>query len=128
MTAQASQQKKPVTSGERQQPNISQREKARRWDNLIRMLRRPDIRDTGVWHLSSQRRAVMMLLTSREELPASLTAELKSYKFTLDALYLEAIGGFESIDGIINFLPTYITESAVGELCQPDSRDDEECS
>lgn len=79
-------------------------------------------------HLSSQRRAVMMLLSMREELPVSLTAELKSYKFTLDALYLEAIGGFESVDGIINFPPTYITESTAGELCQPDSTDNEECS
>jgi hypothetical protein len=128
MTARTYHQKIPVTPGERRQPSISQQEKAKRWDSLIRMLARPEIRDTGVRHLSSQRRAVMMLLSMREELPVSLTAELKSYKFTLDALYLEAIGGFESVDGIINFLPTYITESTVGELCQPDSTDNEECS
>ena len=128
MTTRTDHQKETVISGERQEPSISQREKARRWDNLISMLRRPEIRDVSVWHLSSQRRAVMMLLASREELPTALTAELKSYKFTLDALYLEAIDGFESIDGIINFLPTYITESAVGELCQPDSTDNDECS
>ena len=128
MTARTDQQKKTVTSGERQQPSISQQEKARRWDSLICMLRRPEIRNTGVRQLSSQRRAVLMLLASREELPASLTAELKSYKATLDALYFEAIDGFAAVDGVINFLPTYITESLVGELCQPDSTDNDECS
>jgi hypothetical protein len=128
MTALTNHQKNPVTSDERSQSSISQKEKARRWDSLIRMLRRPEIRDVSLRHLSSHRRAVMMLLASREELPASLTAELKTYKFTLDTLYLEAIGGFEDIDGIINYLPTYITESAVGQLCQPASTDNNECS
>jgi hypothetical protein len=117
MTARTDQQENPFTSaGERQQPSISQQEKARRWDSLICMLGRPEIKDVSVWQLSSLRRAVMMLLARREELPASLTAELKSYKVTLDALYLEATDGFADVDGIINFLPTYITESLVGEL------------
>ena len=129
MTARTNQQEKPVTlTGERRHPSISQQEKARRWDSLIAMLGRPEVRDVSAWQLSSLRRAVMMLLARREELPTSLTAELKSYKVTLDALHLEAIDGFAAVDGIINFMPMYITESLVGELCQPDSTDNDECS
>jgi hypothetical protein len=114
-----------AAAGERQRLSISQREKATRWDYLISMLRQPGVRNVSVRHLSAMRRAVIMLLANREELPESLTAELKTYKTTLDELHLEAIDGFADVEGVINFLPTYVTESLVGEICQPDSTDDE---
>jgi hypothetical protein len=114
-----------AAAGERQRLSISQREKATRWDYLISMLRQPGIRDASVRHLSAMRRAVIMLLANREELPESLTAELKSYKTTLDELHLEAIDGYADVEGVINFLPTYVTESLVAEICQSDSTDDE---
>jgi hypothetical protein len=51
-------------------------------------------------------------------------AELESYKVTLDELYLEAIDGFADMDGVLNLLPTYVTESIVGNLCLFESDDD----
>ena len=114
-----------AAAGERQRLSISQREKATRWDFLISMLKQPGVRDVSVRHLSAMRRAVTMLLANQEELPESLTAELKSYKTTLDELHLEAMDGFADVEGVINFLPTYVTESLVGEICRSDSTDDE---
>lgn len=104
-------------------PALTEHEKARRWDNLIVLLGRPEIGDLTVRHISTMRRATGMLLAKREELPASLTAELVSYMATLDELYLEAIDGFADMEGVINFLPVYMTESAVAELCQPDTEE-----
>ena len=106
--------------------SVSQEEKADRWDRLMALLGRPEIRDVYVTHLSSKRRAVLMLLASREELPESLVAELVTYRTRLDELYLEAADGFADIEGVLNMLPTYVTESIVGQLCQRDT-DDESC-
>ena len=100
---------------------LTEREKAERWDNLISLLEQPQIRNTTVRHLSALRRATGMLLANREELPAALTTELFSYKSTLDELYLEAVDGFADTEGVINLLPTYVTESTVAELCQPEA-------
>jgi len=99
---------------------ISQREKARRWDQLTGLLQSPAIRDTYIWRLASLNRAVNMLLACREELPSALVAELKPYKEKLEALRLEAIDGFDDAEGVLNFFPTYVTESLVGQLCQGD--------
>jgi hypothetical protein len=100
---------------------MSQQEKANRWDRLIRLLQNPEIRDTYIWHLSTMRRAVEVLLARREELPPALVAELISYKVRLEALHLEAIDGFTGVEGVLNFFPTYVTESLVGQLCQGDA-------
>ena len=98
----------------------SQREKARRWDQLIGLLQSPEIRDTYIWRLASLHRAVNMLLACREELPPALVAELIPYKEKLEALRLEAIDGFDDAEGVLNFFPTYVTESVVGQLRQGD--------
>jgi hypothetical protein len=103
---------------------LTQEEKARRWDELIETLGKPQVRDTYIRHLSAVRRAVILLLAEREELPACLVDELKSYKVTLDELYLEAIDGFADMDGVLNLLPTYVTESIVGNICHFDTDDD----
>jgi hypothetical protein len=103
---------------------LSEQEKARRWDELIHTLRQPGVRNTYVRHLSAVRRAVFLLLAEREELPAALVAELRSYKVTLDGLHLEAIDGFADMDGVLNLLPTYVTESVVGNICHLDTDDD----
>jgi hypothetical protein len=42
----------------------------------------------------------------------------------LDELYLEAADGFASLEGVLNFLPVFITASVAGELCQADTIDD----
>jgi hypothetical protein len=96
---------------------LSEREKARRWDQLIACLRRPEMRDAYIHRLSGTRRAVYLLLAGQE----ALAAELKAYKVTVDALYLEAADGFAAIEGVLNLLPTYITESVAGELCQDEA-------
>ena len=103
---------------------LTQQEKASRWVNLITILKRPQVKDTYVHHLTAMRRAVIMLLAEREELPEPLVAELKKYKVTLDALYLEAADGFADMEGLLNLLPTYVTESIAGNLCQFDTDDD----
>jgi hypothetical protein len=95
---------------------ISQQEKADRWDRLIGHLRDPKIQDTYIWHLSAMRRAVNMLLAFKGELPSALAAELASYRDKLEALHLEAIDGFDGSGEVLNLLPTYITESLVGQL------------
>jgi len=100
---------------------VSQQEKAERWDHLIRLLQNPEIRDTYIWHLSTMRRAVEALLARREELPSALVDELIAYKTRLEALHLEAIDGFTGIEGVLNFFPTYVTESLIGQLCQGDA-------
>ena len=102
----------------------SQQEKADRWDRLIRLLQNPAIKDTYVWHLSAMCRAADMLLARREELPAALVAELTLYREKLEALRLEAIDGLNEAEGVLNFFPTYITESLVGQLRQRDSIDE----
>jgi hypothetical protein len=102
---------------------LTEQEKARRWDKLITHLKDPRAKDTHLRHLSAMRRAVMMLLAAREELPQGLVAELRSYKVTLDELHLEAIDGFADAEGVLNLFPTYVTESLAGELCQPDAND-----
>ena len=56
--------------------------------------------------------------------PHPEVAELRSYKVTLDGLHLEAIDGFADVDGVLNLLPTYVTESVVGNICQFDTDDD----
>jgi hypothetical protein len=103
---------------------LTRQEKARRWDALIEALGQPQIRDTYIHHLTAARRAVILLLAEREELPPSLVVELKSYKVTLDALYLEVADGWAECEGILNLFPTYVTESIVGNLCQFDANDD----
>ena len=102
---------------------LTQQEKANRWDELVARLKDPRIGNTYVRHLSAMRRAVNMLLAAREELPVGLVAELKSYMVTLDELYLEAFDGFAGVNGILDLLPTYVTESVAGELCQPETGD-----
>jgi hypothetical protein len=104
---------------------ITQREKAERWDRLLRLLSSPSINDDLLTHLSGMRRATLMLLARREELPESLVAELKAYKDRLDALYLEAVDGFEDAEGVLNMIPAYLAGMLVGELCQPDTQDDD---
>lgn len=104
---------------------ITQQQKAERWDRLLRLLSSPSIRDDSITHLSTMRRATLILLARREELPPTLVAELKAYKARLDALYLEAIDGFQDTEGVLNMLPAYIAGSIVGELCQPDTDDDD---
>ena len=103
---------------------LTQQEKASHWDDLIETLSQSDVRNTYVRHLSAVRRAVMLLLAKREGLPPSLVGELKSYKVTLDELYLEAIDGFADMDGVLNLLPTYVTESVGGTICNLDADDD----
>jgi hypothetical protein len=103
---------------------LTDREKAGRWDELIACLRQPGMRDTYIQQLSGTRRAVYLLLADQEALPPVLVAELKAYKVTVDALYLEAADGFAAIEGVLNLLPTYITESVAGELCQDDAGKD----
>jgi hypothetical protein len=103
---------------------LSQEEKARRWDDLITTLGQPQIRNTYIHHLTAVRRAVILLLAEREELPPPLVAELKSYKVTLDALYLEVADGWSDLEGILNLFPTYVTESIVGNICHFDTGDD----
>jgi len=103
---------------------LTQQEKARRWDDLIETLGQPQTSKTYIHHLTAVRRAVVLLLAERGELPASLVAELKSYKVTLDALYLEVADGWADIEGILNLFPTYVTESIVGNLCQFDNGDE----
>jgi hypothetical protein len=113
-----------ATLSERQRPSVSQQEKAERWDTLIGILDRgSELKNGTVRQLSALRRAVNLLLAVREELPPPLTSELRSYRATLDGLYLEAASGFEDAEGVLNLLPTYITESAARELCQADSED-----
>ena len=102
---------------------LTQQEKAGRWDRLITLLKDPRVKDTGVRHLSAMRRAVMLLLSAREELPEGLVAELRAYMVTLDELHLEAIDGLADAEGVLNLLPTYVTESLAGELCQLDTGD-----
>jgi hypothetical protein len=103
---------------------LTQQEKARRWDDLIKALGQPQIRNTYIHRLTAVRRAVIPLLAEREELPTSLVAELKSYKVTLDALYLEVADGWADMEGILNLFPTYVTESIVGNLCQFNTDDE----
>lgn len=99
-------------------------EKARRWDALMAMLAKPGLRDRHTRHLSSMRRATEMLLAYREELPTALTPELKAYRAMLNDLYLEAVDGFESIDGILNYFPASVVMTLAGELSQSDTTDD----
>ena len=103
---------------------LTEREKAKRWDQLIACLRQPGMRDTYIHQLSGTRRALYLLLADQEALPPALVAELKAYKVTVDALYLEAADGFAAIEGVLNLLPTYITESVAGELRQDDTGKD----
>ena len=103
---------------------LTQKEKARRWDSLIKCLQRPGTRDSYLRRLSGVRRAVWLLLAVQETLPPPLTAELKAYNVTLEALYLEAAEGLSGIDGVLNLIPTYITEQVVGDLCQADAGKD----
>ena len=100
---------------------MGQREKAERWDRLVKLLESPSLQDDYVFHLSSLRRATLMLLARREELPDALVVELRSYRTRLDALYLEAIDGFADMEGILNAIPAYAIASLVGELSQPDT-------
>lgn len=102
---------------------LTQQEKARRWDKLMTHLKDPRAKDTRIRHLSAMRRAVLMLLSAQKELPQGLVAELRSYQVTLDELHLEVIDGFADIDGVLNLFPTYVTESLAGELCQGDTDD-----
>lgn len=103
---------------------LTQGEKARRWDSLIKCLQQPETRDSYMRRLSGVRRAVYLLLAVQETLPAPLVDELKAYNVTLEALYLEAAEGLSGIDGVLNLIPTYITEQAVGDLCQADTGKD----
>lgn len=99
---------------------LSEQEKARRWDELIGCLQQPGMRDTYIHRLSGVRRAVYLLLAD-EALPPALAAELSAYRVKVDTLYLEAADGFTAIEGVLNFIPTYITESVTGEICQDDA-------
>jgi hypothetical protein len=101
---------------------LSQQEKARRWDELIGCLRQPGMRETYIYRLSGVRRAVYLLLAD-ESLPPALAAELNAYRVKVDALYLEAADGFSAIEGVLNFVPTYVTESVTGEICADDTND-----
>jgi hypothetical protein len=95
---------------------LTQAEKATRWDELIGYLQQPGMHDTYIHRLSGVRRAVYLLLAVQEALPPALVAELQAYRVKLDALYLEAADGFSAVEGVLNLLPTYITESVAGEL------------
>jgi hypothetical protein len=95
---------------------LTEAEKAGRWDELIDCLQQPGMRDTYIHRLSGVRRAVYLLLAD-ESLPPGLAAELEAYRVKVDALYLEAADGFTVIEGVLNFLPTYVTESVAGEIC-----------
>ena len=101
-----------------------EKEKAQRWDQLVKLLKSQSLQDTYVLHLSSLRRATLMLLASQEELPGALVAELRAYRARLDALYLEAEDGFQDAAGILNAIPAHVIGSLVGELNQPDTDDD----
>jgi hypothetical protein len=103
-----------------------QQQKAERWDALMGVLSQPGLKDTAIRHLSVMRRAALMLLANRHELPASLAAELTSYQATLDELYFEAADGFADVEGILNFLPAYITGFAAAGLYRPGPDDDDE--
>jgi hypothetical protein len=96
-------------------------EKAQRWDHLVELLKSQSLRDTYVLHLSNLRRATLMLLASREELPSALVAELMAYRTRLDALYPEENYRFQEAEGILNAIPSYIIGSLAGELCRPDA-------
>jgi hypothetical protein len=100
---------------------MDQQEKARRWDHLVELLKSPGLQDTYVFHLSKLRRATLMLLASREELPGALATELTAYQARLDALYLEAEDGFTDLEGILNAIPAFAIGSVAGELSQPDT-------
>jgi hypothetical protein len=100
---------------------MDQQEKAERWDHLVELLKSPGLQDTYVFHLSKLRRATLMLLASREELPVALVVELTAYRARLDALYLEAKDGFTDLEGILNAIPAHAIGSVVGELSQPDT-------
>jgi hypothetical protein len=65
---------------------LSERDKARRWDELIACLREPGLRDAHIHSLSGVRRAVYLLLADQEALPPALVAELKAYRVKVDAL------------------------------------------
>jgi transcriptional regulator with XRE-family HTH domain len=97
-----------------------EKEKARRWDHLVELLKSQSLQDTHVLHSSNLRRATLMLLASREELPGALVAELRAYQIRLDALYLEAKDGFQDTEGILNAISAHVIGSLVGELSQPD--------
>jgi hypothetical protein len=99
---------------------LTEREKARRWDELIGCLRQPGMRETYIHQLSGVRRAVYLLLAGHETLPPALVAELQAYRAKIDALYLEAADGFAAVEGVLNLIPTYITESIAGEIGQDD--------
>jgi len=101
-----------------------EKEKAQRWDHLIELLKSHSLRNTYVLHLSNLRRATLMLLASREELPDALVTELEAYRTRLDALYLEAKAGFQDAEGVLNAIPTHVIGSLVGEISQPDTGDD----
>jgi hypothetical protein len=103
---------------------IGQREKAERWDHLVELLKSPGLQDTYLLHLSKLRRATLILLASREELPDALVAELRAYQSRLDVLYLEAKDGFTDMEGILNAIPAYVIGSLAGELGQPDTDED----
>lgn len=91
-------------------------EKAARWDRLCRMLESPRLRDVATWHLANMRRAALMLLAHREELPSALTRELDAYRTVLDALYLEMHDGFSDLEGILNAIPAYAVMSVAGSI------------
>jgi hypothetical protein len=104
---------------------LTQAEKAGRWDELIGCLQQPGMRDTYIHHLSGARRAVYLLPAGKEALPPALAAELEAYRVKLDALYLEAADGFSAIKGVLNLLPTYVTESVAGELSDDETWKDQ---
>jgi hypothetical protein len=104
---------------------LTQAEKASRGDELIACLQQPGMRDTYIHHLSGARRAVYLLLAGQQELPPALATELEAYRVKLDALYLEAVDGFTAIEGVLNLLPTYITESIAGELSDDEAWKDQ---
>ena len=103
---------------------MDQREKAERWDHLVKLLTSPSLHDNYIFHLSSMRRATMMLLARREELPDALVEELRAYRTRLDALYLEAKDGFNDVEGVLNAIPAYAIGSLVGELNWTHTDDD----
>jgi hypothetical protein len=103
---------------------LTQAEKAGRWDQLVGLLK-PGNRDNEIRHLNTMRRAVLILLAHREELPEALVVQLRSYRATLEGLYLEAADGWAdtNLTGLLNLLPLYGLGSLVGELCQGDEPD-----
>ena len=100
---------------------INDHDKAERWDHLLRLLSSPAVQDAQIFHLSNMRRATMILLASREELPEALARELSTYMARLDMLYMEAKGGFDDAQGVLNMINEYITGSLVAELRQADT-------